>query len=57
MSCNVLNETLGSISGQNFYICMQNVENVRAGFLIHTLKLKLWHFEVFPCLYVEAMRL
>ena len=25
--------------------------------LIHTLELKLWHFEVFPkCLYVEAMR-
>ena len=32
---------------------MQNVQklekiNVRDGFLIHTLELKLWHFEVFP---------
>ena len=26
--------------------------------LIHTLELKLWHFEVFPiCLYLEAMSL
>ena len=30
----------------------RNWKNVRAGFLIHTLELKLWHFEV-----VEAMHL
>ena len=42
---------LGSISDHIFHMGMQNVprlENVRAGFLIHTLELKLWHFEVFP---------
>ena len=32
----------------------RNQKNVRAGFLIHTLEL---NFEVFPCLYVEAMYL
>ena len=26
----------------------QDQKNVRAGFLIHTLELKLWHFEVSP---------
>ena len=46
---NVMFGALGSISDQNFYMRMQNVpsmENVRARFLIHTLELKLWHFEI-----------
>ena len=35
------------------------IQNLMAGNLIHTLELKLWHFEVFLyiCLYREAMHL
>ena len=46
---------LGSISDQNFYMCMQNVpslENVRAGFLIHAFELMLRHLEVYSHMFV-----
>ena len=37
--------------------CACRVRNKISGTLIHALRLKLWHFKVFPCLYREAMHL
>ena len=39
-----------SISNRVFHMGMQKQKNVRAGILIHTLELKLWHFShTFVC--------
>ena len=48
---------LGSISDLEYAECTES-RKMLDRFLIHTLELKLWHFEVYPiCLYVEAMHL
>ena len=42
---------LGALGGDSFYMGMQNgskLEVCSDRFLIHTLQLKLWPFEVFP---------
>ena len=48
---------LKRISDQNFCRMCQAWKNVRAGFLIHTLEFKLWHFEVFPyvCMWKQCV--
>ena len=53
----VFDSLLGS---HNFYMGTQNgskTRNLKEGFLIHAFELKLLHFNVFPCLYREAMHL
>ena len=48
---NVIRGGIGSTSGRNFYMGMQNASKLkdwRRGLLIHASELKLWHFEVFP---------
>ena len=47
---------LGALGGDNFYMGMQTGSKLEIWYeriLIHTLKLKLWHFEVFPYMYVR----